>query len=82
MFYGVSNVYEVDTLKEAVDLGFSLSKNGDAVLLSPACASFDMFSSYEERGKVFMKIVREKLRHEEKQKRKKDRLREKQKNIT
>jgi len=82
LFYGVSNVYEVDTLKEAVDLGFSLSKNGDAVLLSPACASFDMFSSYEERGKVFMKIVREKLRHEEKQKRKKDRLREKQKNIT
>ena len=68
--YDVSNVYEVDTMKEAIDLSFSLSKNGEAVLLSPACASFDMFSSYEERGKVFMKLVREKAKHVDKQKRK------------
>ena len=68
--YGISNVYEALTLKEAVDLAFSLSKNGDCVLLSPACASFDMFSNYEERGKVFMNIVREKANHVDKQKRK------------
>ena len=67
--FDVSNVYEVDTLKEAIDLGFSLSKNGDVVLLSPACASFDMFSNYEERGKVFMKLVREKAKRVDKKKR-------------
>jgi len=66
--YSVSNVYEVDTMKEAVDLAFSLSKNGDAVLLSPACASFDMFSNFEERGKVFMKLVREKAKNVENKK--------------
>ena len=75
--YDVSNVYEVDTLKEAVDLAFSLSKNGDAVLLSPACASFDMFSNYEERGKVFMKLVREKAKSVDKKLSKKSKFKEK-----
>lgn len=64
--YLVKNVYEVNTLKEAVDLGFNLSCNLGVVLLSPASASFDMFSSYEERGRVFMKLVREKARREDK----------------
>ena len=40
-------------------MGFSISKKGDAVLLSPACASFDFFSSYIERGNLFKKIVKE-----------------------
>ena len=55
--YNVTNVYEVDTMKDAVELAFSLSKNGDAVLLSPACASWDMFKSYEERGDLFKQLV-------------------------
>ena len=63
-------MFEADTMKQAVHLAFNLSKNGDAVLLSPACASFDMFSSYEERGKVFTKIVRGLEKHEDKLKRK------------
>lgn len=67
---GVQNVYEADTMKGAVDLAYSLSKNGDTVLLSPAAASYDMFSSFEERGKVFMKIVREKAKYEDKRKKK------------
>ncbi len=60
------NVYEAESLKKAVELGVSLSKVGDNVLLSPACASFDMFSSYEERGKIFTNIVREMAKHEDK----------------
>lgn len=45
-------------LEEAVDLARAHAKAGDAVLLSPACASYDMFHSYEERGTQFREIVR------------------------
>jgi UDP-N-acetylmuramoylalanine--D-glutamate ligase len=48
-----------DTLQEAVVRGAGLAMPGDAVLLSPACASFDMFSSYAERGNVFTRSVLE-----------------------
>lgn len=58
-FHGKVSVYSMDSLREAVYLGFSLANPGDAVLLSPACASFDMFESYEHRGQVFKQIVRE-----------------------
>jgi len=58
-FHGKVPVYSMDSLREAVYLGFSLANPGDAVLLSPACASFDMFESYEHRGEVFKQIVRE-----------------------
>lgn len=48
---------EADTLQEAVSLGKKKAKRGEIVLLSPACASFDMFENYEHRGNVFKKAV-------------------------
>ena len=60
----VANVvpyYFVDTMSEAVALAAQLAKPGDNVLLSPACASFDMFSNYEERGRVFNAAVKQLL---------------------
>ena len=46
-------IYDTGSMKEAVDLAFSLGKNGDTVLLSPCCASFDLFDNYEDRGHKF-----------------------------
>ena len=42
---------------DAVYTAYSLAKPGDTVILSPACASFDMFRDYAERGMIFMKAV-------------------------
>lgn len=42
---------------EAVHSAFQLSNKGDVVLLSPACASFDLFKNYEDRGKQFKEAV-------------------------
>lgn len=52
-----NNVIYVDSLEEAVDMANSYSNVGDTVLLSPACSSLDMFSNYEERGRVFKEKV-------------------------
>lgn len=49
----------VSTLEEAVEHAAELALPGDAVLLSPACASLDMFKNYEERGRLFAKAVEE-----------------------
>ncbi|MFV3367873.1 UDP-N-acetylmuramoyl-L-alanine--D-glutamate ligase [Pseudomonas sp. NY15435] len=49
----------VNTLEEAVEHAADLALPGDAVLLSPACASLDMFKNYEERGRLFAKAVEE-----------------------
>ncbi|MCU0651918.1 MAG: Mur ligase family protein [Candidatus Omnitrophica bacterium] len=48
---------EATSLEEAVNQAYEKANPGDCVLLSPMCSSFDMFSSYEERGKVFKKAV-------------------------
>jgi UDP-N-acetylmuramoylalanine--D-glutamate ligase len=54
---GAVEVYEADSLEEAVDRAFSLARPGGVVLLAPACASFDMFESYAERGQRFKEEV-------------------------
>ncbi|MCX6305297.1 MAG: hypothetical protein NT040_10025 [Bacteroidetes bacterium] len=46
------------TMDEAVEAAYYMGNNGDAVLLSPACPSFDLFDDYEERGKAFRKAVK------------------------
>ena len=46
-------------MKDAVDAAYKLAKKGETVLLSPCCASFDLFKSYEDRGDQFKKYVRE-----------------------
>ncbi len=56
---GFTNILQADTLKQAVELAASEAVSGEAVLLSPACASWDMFQSYEERGKLFKQYVKE-----------------------
>ena len=53
------NVCYATDMGEAISLAAAYAEQGDAVLLSPACASFDMFTGYEQRGDVFMNLVRE-----------------------
>lgn len=54
---GVLPIREALSLEEAVKVSFSNALPGDCVLLSPMCASFDMFENYEHRGRVFKEIV-------------------------
>jgi UDP-N-acetylmuramoylalanine--D-glutamate ligase len=53
----VPNFRTVKTMREAVHTGRKMTKRGEIVLLSPACASFDMYENYEERGNEFKRIV-------------------------
>jgi len=53
---GFNSIYHSSSLQEAVRKSYSLAKPKDIVLLSPACASFDMFKNFEERGKVFKEL--------------------------
>ena len=54
---GIVPIKEALTLDEAVNLSYAQAKGGDCVLLSPMCASFDMFENYEHRGRAFKEIV-------------------------
>jgi UDP-N-acetylmuramoylalanine--D-glutamate ligase len=55
--YGFTNVVTAGSLEEVVKICADNAKPGDAVLLSPACASWDMFESYEQRGRMFKDYV-------------------------
>ena len=52
-----AEIVRAESMTDAVTKSFQSAEKGDAVLLAPACASFDMFKSFEERGKVFKKEV-------------------------
>ena len=52
-------IVNTGSAKEAVFASFRLASKGDVVLLSPACASFDLFKNYEDRGEQFKQAVRE-----------------------
>jgi UDP-N-acetylmuramoylalanine--D-glutamate ligase len=54
-----ADIVRADSMSDAVRKSFATAEKGDAVLLAPACASFDMFESFEERGKVFKDSVTE-----------------------
>ena len=56
--HGFTNVVRATDLEEAVKYCHANAKEGEAVLLSPACASWDMFKSYEQRGDLFKEYVR------------------------
>lgn len=54
----VLNMVDVNSADQAVNTSYELSEPGDVVLLSPACASFDLFENYEDRGRRFKTAVR------------------------
>ena len=57
--HGFMDTVRKDTFEEAIQYCYDNAKSGDAVLLSPACASWGMFPNYEERGRIFKEYVRE-----------------------
>ena len=55
----VGKIVDTSSAEDAVNKAYELSAKGDVVLLSPACASFDLFKNYEDRGDQFKKAVKE-----------------------
>ena len=56
--HGFENIIFVETMEEAVSVSAEKANPGEAVLLSPACASWGMFDNYEQRGRIFKELVR------------------------
>ncbi len=54
----VPQIAEAHSAEEAVNLSYRMARKGDTVILSPACASFDLFENYEDRGQKFKRAVR------------------------
>ncbi|HHY20867.1 MAG TPA: UDP-N-acetylmuramoyl-L-alanine--D-glutamate ligase, partial [Bacilli bacterium] len=54
---GVKQIHVVKNVEEAVPVAFSLSEVGDVILLSPACASWDQYKSFEIRGDKFIEAI-------------------------
>ena len=54
----IENIIEVKSMEDAVNAAYKMTSDGDTVLLSPCCASFDLFKNYEDRGKQFKTCVR------------------------
>ena len=54
----VPQIHDVTSAEEAVKLAHRIAESGDVVLLSPCCASFDLFKNYEDRGRKFKEAVR------------------------
>jgi UDP-N-acetylmuramoylalanine--D-glutamate ligase len=59
---GIVELAEAENLDDACRLSLAKAQKGDTVLLSPACASFDMFKDYQERGRLFKEIIQKRLR--------------------
>jgi len=59
-FFGdkVAEIHDTRSAEEAVKMAASIAKKGDTVLLSPSCASFDLFHNYEDRGRQFKAAVK------------------------
>lgn len=55
----IPNIYEAGSMQEALTIARQLAKAGELVLLSPACASFDLFKNYQDRGEQFCRLVEE-----------------------
>jgi UDP-N-acetylmuramoylalanine--D-glutamate ligase len=56
---GTVPIEQANSMREAVDIGFQSARQGDTVLLAPACASFDMFQNFEHRGHMFKEAVQQ-----------------------
>jgi len=54
----IEDIISTESAQDAVNMAYQLSQKGDTVLLSPACASFDLFDNYEDRGHQFKKAVK------------------------
>jgi UDP-N-acetylmuramoylalanine--D-glutamate ligase len=54
----IAKIMDVTSMEDAVNAAYKMAKSGESVLLSPCCASFDLFQNYEDRGRQFKACVR------------------------